>query len=123
MAGASNLFLMMIGSSIVLVCVVLVTISLIYRMTRKRHAVHQVERMQSKSHDVNEVVSPLAYGVSNDVGALEMCDNRNQHANDVDNNGDETGQSEGSNADVNQFMTSTGGSPNIAPDEFVVVGD
>eukprot|EP01083_Nonionella_stella_P301755 1037029_1 len=75
MAGVSNLFLMMIGSSIVLVCVVLVTILLIYRMIRKRHATHQVERMQSKSHDVNEVVSPLAYGVSNDVGALEMCDN------------------------------------------------
>eukprot|EP01083_Nonionella_stella_P272902 925686_1 len=79
--------------------------------------------MQSKPHDVNEVVYPPTNGVSNDVGALEMCDNGNQYSNDVDNDGDGTGQTEGCNADVNQFMTSTGGAPNIAPDEFVVVGD
>eukprot|EP01083_Nonionella_stella_P152526 489089_1 len=76
--GASNLSMIMIVSSIVMVCLIVVTILLI-KMIRKRHhadadAMHQLARMQSTAHDGKEVGSLPANvkqieapnGVSND---------------------------------------------------------
>eukprot|EP01083_Nonionella_stella_P138512 421485_1 len=99
--------LWVIGSSVLTVCIVVVATFHIYRMIKKRKVdvVHQVERMTSTSQTPGKVY------------ALE-CDD----ANNMDN-GDEPSEAEGVHEDVNQLVTPTGGPPNIAPDEFVVVGD
>eukprot|EP01083_Nonionella_stella_P129879 394100_1 len=122
----STVVILMVIIGVLILCVVMGIVGFVCRTTRNKRDEINVDRIVSQSSNDKQIVYQM-----NDVHHIEpqntepvippgIASDENQY--DVDDNGDERIEGEG-NVNINEFGTPNGALPNIASDEFVVVGD